>query len=139
MRATFRERKAERTDYYYRFEFGWKQRPCAACNGSGYYDQNGSPRCGSCDGTGKETFRGPKGAPSTEIDMARRCEHCKHWVDTVFKGQSASGWGVWYGNCHNPEVPMTPIGKDRHSLMLACKNFESGEHPNSLNAMTANA
>lgn len=71
--------------------------------------------------------------------MARRCEHCKHWVDTVFKGQSASGWGVWYGNCHNPAVPMPPIGRDRHSLMLACERFEAGVHPNSLNAMTANA
>jgi len=71
--------------------------------------------------------------------MARRCEHCKHWVDTVFKGQSASGWGMWYGNCHNPDVPMPPIGRDRHSLMLACERFEAGTHPNSLNAMTANA
>ena len=70
--------------------------------------------------------------------MARRCEHCKHWVDTVFKGESASGWGVWYGNCHNPDVPMPPIGRDRHSLMLACERFEAGMHPNSLNAMTAN-
>ena len=66
--------------------------------------------------------------------MARRCEHCKHWVDTVFKGESASGWGVWYGNCHNPD----PIGRDRHSLMPACERFEAGMHPNSLNAMTAN-
>ena len=70
--------------------------------------------------------------------MARRCEHCKHWVDMVFKGQSASGWGVWYGNCHNTAVPMPPIGMDRHSLMLACERFEAGSHPHSLSAMTAN-
>ncbi len=25
---------------------------CSACNGSGYYDHNGSPRCGCCDGEG---------------------------------------------------------------------------------------
>ena len=28
---------------------------CIACNGSGYYDTNGSPKCSSCKGTGKET------------------------------------------------------------------------------------
>ena len=26
---------------------------CLACNGSGYYDHNGSPPCWSCEGTGK--------------------------------------------------------------------------------------
>ena len=25
---------------------------CIACSGSGYYDDNGSPPCGSCNGTG---------------------------------------------------------------------------------------
>jgi hypothetical protein len=25
---------------------------CSACNGSGYYDSHGSPRCESCNGTG---------------------------------------------------------------------------------------
>jgi len=64
LESTFKERKAERTAYYNMFVFGWRQRPCAACNGSGYYDNNGSPRCGSCDGTGKETYRGPKIVPS---------------------------------------------------------------------------
>ena len=58
--ATFHERKAERTEYYNRFVFGWKQRKCTACNGSGYYDHNGSPYCGACDGTGRDTYRGPK-------------------------------------------------------------------------------
>ena len=27
---------------------------CVDCNGSGYYDHNGSPPCGACDGTGEE-------------------------------------------------------------------------------------
>jgi hypothetical protein len=27
-------------------------RKCAACSGSGYYDNTGSPPCGSCNGTG---------------------------------------------------------------------------------------
>lgn len=66
--------------------------------------------------------------------MAQRCEHCKHWVDTVFKGQSASGYGVWWGVCHSPNGPKREIGYDRHSLMLACNAFEAGVHPNSLNA-----
>lgn len=30
---------------------------CIACNGSGRYDHNGSPRCGACNGTGHETRR----------------------------------------------------------------------------------
>ena len=68
--------------------------------------------------------------------MAQRCEHCKHWVDTVFKGQSASGWGVWYGVCQS-DSENAPKGRDidRHSLMIACPAFESGTHPNSLNAV----
>lgn len=31
-----------------------KVKPCYACNGSGRYDVKGSPKCGSCNGTGKE-------------------------------------------------------------------------------------
>lgn len=62
----FRERKAARTAYYFRFVFGWRQRPCTACNGSGRYDGNGSPKCGSCDGTGKETFKPPHPSPQAE-------------------------------------------------------------------------
>lgn len=27
---------------------------CVACNGSGYYDAKGSPKCGACGGTGKQ-------------------------------------------------------------------------------------
>ncbi len=27
---------------------------CTACSGSGYYDSDGSPPCGSCNGTGQE-------------------------------------------------------------------------------------
>lgn len=68
--------------------------------------------------------------------MAQRCEHCKHWVDTVFKGQSASGYGVWYGDCCSPK---TARDDHRHSLYLACPAFEAGVHPNSLNAARAAA
>ena len=30
---------------------------CFACNGTGIYDNTGSPKCGSCNGTGTETRR----------------------------------------------------------------------------------
>jgi len=52
--------KLRRTNYYYRFIYGWVQVPCGACSGSGYYDHNGSPPCGCCNGTGKERQPGPK-------------------------------------------------------------------------------
>ncbi len=53
---TYADRKQRRKDYYEKFVKGWKERPCGACNGSGYYDNNGSPPCGACDGTGKERY-----------------------------------------------------------------------------------
>ena len=65
---TFKERKALRADYYNRFVHGWKLRPCTACNGSGYHDNDGSPACGACDGTGKERYKpeAPK-MPNAEV------------------------------------------------------------------------
>lgn len=37
---------------------------CYACNGSGYYDNTGSPKCGSCGGTGKrEEKKASHGGP----------------------------------------------------------------------------
>lgn len=53
----FHQRKKERTERYEKYVKGWKQRPCTACNGSGYYDHNGSPKCGACNGTGKEKYK----------------------------------------------------------------------------------
>lgn len=38
-------------------DFAAELRKCGACNGSGYYDHNGSPDCGACDGTGKERYK----------------------------------------------------------------------------------
>ncbi len=29
-----------------------ENRKCIACNGSGRYDNTGSPKCGACNGTG---------------------------------------------------------------------------------------
>lgn len=49
----FRERKRLRTEHYMLNIHGWKLQKCGACNGSGYYDHNGSPKCGACNGTGK--------------------------------------------------------------------------------------
>jgi DnaJ-class molecular chaperone len=57
---TFHERKARRAEWYFRFVYGWRTRVCSACAGSGYYDSDGSPRYSACDGTGKETYKGPK-------------------------------------------------------------------------------
>lgn len=50
----FLVKKAERSVYFLRFEFGQVKVKCVACNGSGRYDHNGSPACGACDGSGKE-------------------------------------------------------------------------------------
>lgn len=55
--SDFRTRKAERillNQYKARFH----KVKCVACNGSGIYDHNGSPKCGCCEGTGKmETLK----------------------------------------------------------------------------------
>ena len=53
----FKERKKKRTFFFENYIKGWKDRVCTACNGSSYYDCNGSPKCGCCDGTGKEKFK----------------------------------------------------------------------------------
>lgn len=50
---TYADRKAARRVHFERFQKGRKMVVCCACNGSGYYDHHGSPRCGSCGGTGK--------------------------------------------------------------------------------------
>ena len=57
MMGDFYRRKQERTEHYFRFVHGWKQRTCTACSGSGRYDHNGSPTCGACNGTGKERYK----------------------------------------------------------------------------------
>lgn len=72
--------------------------------------------------------------------MAKRCDNCKNWVETMFLGSSASGYGCWEGVCQHPEVPRPGPGqRDRHNLMLACPKFEEGAHPRSLAAAAARA
>jgi len=63
-RWSFTDCKAQRTRDYLKYSFGWKLRTCTACSGSGYYDHNGSPACGSCNGTGRESYPGPKAWPN---------------------------------------------------------------------------
>ena len=53
----FKERKKQRSNYYFENIYGWKLRKCTACSGSGCYDHNGSPKCGVCCGTGKERYK----------------------------------------------------------------------------------
>jgi RecJ-like exonuclease len=50
----YQSRKAARKAHYEKYVKGWKKVPCSACNGSGRYDDTGSPKCGACRGTGKE-------------------------------------------------------------------------------------
>lgn len=43
---------------------------CTACNGSGYYDHNGSPRCGACNGKGVcETTVNDAGYKISELEI----------------------------------------------------------------------
>ncbi len=51
------ERKEARRIHFEQNVKGWKLRPCLACNGSGHYDHNGSPKCGACNGTGKGRYK----------------------------------------------------------------------------------
>lgn len=53
----WKSRKEERTEYYKKYVYKWKLRPCTACNGSGHYDSWGAPPCGACEGTGKERYK----------------------------------------------------------------------------------
>ena len=59
---TYEERTAKRKERYEKEVKGWKQRPCGACNGSGKYDNHGSPPCGACNGTGRERYKPDKGS-----------------------------------------------------------------------------
>lgn len=58
--SNWSERKKQRTEYYEKYVKGHRLVKCSACNGSGYYDHNGSPPCGACGGTGKERIAPPK-------------------------------------------------------------------------------
>lgn len=61
---TFHERKKIRKEHYEKYVYKWKQRPCSACSGSGYYCGRA---CGACDGTGKEWYDSRKETKNYEI------------------------------------------------------------------------
>lgn len=56
----YHREKQHRKEYYLKYVYGWKLRRCTACSGSGVYDTNGSPKCGACNGTGKERYKSLK-------------------------------------------------------------------------------
>ncbi len=60
IKMNFKERKAERKKYYAENVYGWRERVCSACAGSGYYDHTSSPTCSACSGSGKELYKGTK-------------------------------------------------------------------------------
>lgn len=51
--ASFHERKRQRTERFERYVKGWRLVTCGACDGSGRYDHNGTPKCGCCSGAGR--------------------------------------------------------------------------------------
>ena len=66
----YHKRKDERRK---RFEAskGMKLKTCPACSGSGHYDSTGSPKCASCNGTGKvrESIKEDMGINTPSDDM----------------------------------------------------------------------
>lgn len=54
--SAYQLRKLERIAAFNKTK-GKKLVTCIACNGSGRYDSNGTHRCASCGGTGKERER----------------------------------------------------------------------------------
>jgi DnaJ-class molecular chaperone len=55
----FQTRKKERTEHYLNKVHKVKKVICVACNGSGRYDNTGSPDCGSCNGEGRVFCKRP--------------------------------------------------------------------------------
>lgn len=64
-RKEWRRREYER-------RHGVKMIVCAACSGSGYYDNTNSPTCGACDGIGKVfDDRGKLSHPNKPRDLCQ--------------------------------------------------------------------
>jgi RecJ-like exonuclease len=81
----FLKEKLDRAIFRLMFQYGHKKMPCDACNGSGHYDDNGSPNCGSCEGTGKVRTPGPISYP-----LLKRL---KNPLILNKKNESGSGYG----------------------------------------------
>lgn len=65
----YRKRKKDRKDYFDTYVKYWVQTDCTACMGSGYYDHDGSPDCGGCDGTGKEWYKPNYAEAETDVEL----------------------------------------------------------------------
>lgn len=65
-----------------------KGRRCVACGGSGYYDDNGSPPCGSCRGSGYNNIRNFK-LKKAKQDIK---ETLKDPSNYLFLQHSSRGW-----------------------------------------------
>lgn len=55
--GSYPHKKLWRTIHFYKYYYKNKLVTCTACNGSGCYDSTNSPKCGRCNGTGKERER----------------------------------------------------------------------------------
>ena len=83
----YQKRKRLRRENFVTNIKGWKMDTCAACSGSGYYDSSNSPKCSSCNGTGKEKVR-PMETKEQVIEDLRKGfvypnsdENCKYFND----------------------------------------------------------
>ena len=57
MLMDYKQRKQAQKEHFENNVKGWKLRACSACNGSCRYDVGDSPKCGACNGTGKESYK----------------------------------------------------------------------------------
>ena len=67
--SEYYKRKYERTKAYNKYVKYWVQTDCIACNGSGYYDSDGSPYCEGCEGTGKEWYKPEYEKAETDVEL----------------------------------------------------------------------
>lgn len=76
----FRQRKANRTEHYFKYQYKWKIEKCVACNGSGRYDNTNAPKCSSCDGTGKTRIppKDQNESPSSPVYRPDHCDRVRH-------------------------------------------------------------
>jgi hypothetical protein len=61
--------KVDRIRSFWRYRWRYRNERCGACNGSGRYDNDGSPDCGSCEGTGVERVRAPEDSAAAIVAL----------------------------------------------------------------------
>jgi hypothetical protein len=82
------------SDYVY----GWRQKDCTACSGSGRYDSHRSPKCGTCNGTGKEKYRGPDGliiCHECLLKIDKPPNNCALWAMFYLSGLGLAAWSIY--------------------------------------------